>query len=250
MKSEEETRRRVGHGAWAFAFAVVAVVVILTAAGLYVFRSLRSLPGGAVEAGREVLGDLREVAEAFRQGSVRTVFVNHATRVSGSTYLQVATLEQTEVYTRSDHADVFWGQLQLPDVVVAATVPVEYTYYLDLDERWDFLLEGGVIHVTAPPIRNNPPAIDISNVHFDVRESSLLRDEEPVVEQLRAALTDLSRERASDHVSLIRETARRQTEKFVRTWLSGSFSDGGDYWVEVTFADEVGRLAPLDTAVD
>jgi hypothetical protein len=102
MESEERNRRRVGHGPWAFAFAVVAVVVVLTAAGLYMFRSLRSLPGGAVEAGREVLGDLREVAEAFRQGSVRTIFINHAARVSGSTYLQVATLKQTEVYTRSD----------------------------------------------------------------------------------------------------------------------------------------------------
>jgi hypothetical protein len=67
----------------------------------------------------------------------------------------------------------------------------------------------------------------------------LLRDEDTVIEQLRSGLTQWSRERAADHIILVRETARRRTQDFVRTWLVGAFSDAGRYRVEVAFADEL-----------
>ena len=50
-------------------------------------------------------------------------------------------------------------------MVVAATVPVEYTYYLDLDESWDFVLREGTLVVLAPEIRFNTPALDVSRLH-------------------------------------------------------------------------------------
>ena len=229
------------HTVWAIAFVIVALAGLTTLAGLYVFNALRGAPRAAVEAGREVLGDLRSVAEAFRTGTVRTTFVNYAARVTGGKKLQVAELAQTEVYTRQDAGTVLWGNLQLPSVVVAATVPVEYTYYLDLEDPWSFRLEGDTLVVEPPEIRFNTPALDVSALHFEVRESSLLRDETAVLETLRAGLTRLSRERALDHISLIRETARRQTEEFVATWLSGAFGDAASYRVEVVFPGEPGR---------
>lgn len=239
------------HVVWAIAFTVVAVVALLTGAGLYVFHSLRQVPGEAVAAGRQVLGDLASVAEAFRTGTVRTTFISYAARVSGGKKLQVAELRQTEVYTREDSGSVFWGALQLPDLVVSATVPVEYTYYLDLDDEWEFTLAEGTLLVRAPAIAFNTPALDVSKLRFDVREASLLRDEDAAIEALRVGLTRLSRRRARDHVALVRETARRQTEEFVATWLAGEFGvdDGRGFRIDVVFADEVPELpspAPAD----
>ncbi len=229
---------------WAIAFTVVTVTALLVGAGLWVFHSLRTIPGEAVGAGRAVLADLASVAEAFRTGTGRTTFISYASRVSGGKKLQVAELEQTEVYTRADAGAVLWGRLALPDVVVSATVPVEYTYYLDLEADWQFVLEEGSLLVYAPEIRFNTPALDVSELRFEVREASLLRDEDAAIEALRAGLTRASRERAAEHVSLIRETARRQTEEFVSSWLAGSFGDGRGFRVDVIFADEVPRVPP------
>ncbi len=236
--------------AWPIAFAIVGVAALATFAGLYVFNSVRRLPGEAVEAGREVLSNLRSVAAAFREGTVETTFISYAARVSGSSFLQVARLEQTEVYTRLDSGTLLWGNLQLPDVVVAAIVPVEYTFHVDLDDSWEFSLEEGVLQVIAPEIGFNTPALDVSGLRFDVRESSLLRDENAAIEALKSGLSELSRGRAREHVSLVRETARRRTEEFVGTWLAGAFGDAESYRVEVVFADELPSAPGLSTGRD
>ncbi len=225
---------------WARTFAWVATVAILTAAGVYVFQSLRDLPGEAVDRGREVLGDLQDIAAAFRQGTIETRFLSYATRVSGSNYLQFATLRQRELFTRTDRASVLWGQLELPEVVVEASAPVEYTYYLDLDGEWTFRREGRTITVLAPGIQFNRPAVDASEIEYRVRAASVLRDEAAALAKLKAGLTRMSLLRARENVELVRELGRRKTEEFVATWLVQAFGDGGEYAVEVRFADEAG----------
>ncbi|MFQ5349345.1 MAG: hypothetical protein ACE5EG_02750, partial [Thermoanaerobaculia bacterium] len=138
--SRPDSPRPAASAAWARTVGLVAVVAILVASGLYVFNSLRRLPAEAVAGSKELARDLLEVAAAFRQGRIEISFTSHATSVTGSSYLQFANLRQTEIYTRQDEASLLWGTLELPEVVVSATAPVEYTYYLDLDERWEFRL--------------------------------------------------------------------------------------------------------------
>lgn len=225
---------------WAWPLAVVLVVAILTGSALYVFVSLRDAPGRAVDAGREVLHDLAGVAAAFRQQTVETRFISYATGVTGGQRFQFATLEQTEVFRRRDRSSVMWGYLELPEVVVEVTAPVTYTYFLDLDAPWRMTLEDETIRVVAPPIEFNPPAVDVSEIEYTVRQGSLLRDEEAATANLKRTLTELTRLRARDHVELVRELGRRETEKFVATWLAQAFDDAGDYRVEVVFADETG----------
>ena len=225
---------------WAGPLAAIAVIAILTGAALYVFVSLRDAPGRAVDKGREVLRDLAGVAAAFRQGTVETRFISYATGVTGSQRFQFATLEQMEIFSRRDRSSVMWGYLELPDVVVEVTAPVTYTYTLDLDAPWEMTLEGDSIRVVAPAIEANKPAVDASEIEYAVRQGSVLRDEEAALANLKRTLTELTRLRARDHVPLIRELGRRETEKFVATWLAQTFEDGGDYRVEVVFADEPG----------
>ena len=239
---------KTGLASWAWPLAIVLVVTILTGSVLYVFVSLRDAPGRAVDKGREVLRDLADVAGAFRQQTVETRFISYATGVTGGQRFQFATLEQTEVFRRRDRSAVMWGYLELPEVVVEVTAPVTYTYYLDLDAPWRMTLEDETIRVVAPPIEFNPPAVDVSEIEYTVRQGSLLRDEEAATANLKRTLTELTRLRARDHVALIRELGRRETEKFVATWLGQAFGDGGDYRVEVVFADELGEGGAPDDA--
>ncbi len=225
---------------WAWPLAAVAVVALLTGAALYVFVSLRDAPGKAVDKGREVLRDLAEVAAAFRQGSVETRFLSYATGVTGGQRFQFATLEQMEIFRRRDRSSVMWGYLELPDVVVEVTAPVTYTYYLDFEGPWTMTLEDETIYVVAPAIEFNKPAVDASEIEYTVREGSVLRDEEMATANLQRTLTELTRLRAKEHVPLVRELGRRETEQFVATWLARTFEDADGYRVEVVFADELG----------
>ena len=241
--------RRPSHAPWALAVATVATVAIVVAGGVYVFRSLRSLPVDVVEGGRQALRDLREVAAAFRTGTVTTTFRGYATEVSGTTRLQFAELRQEESFERRDSEAVLWGTLSLPDVVVEARAPVTYTYFLDLDKEWRFRLEGRDVLVVVPPVEWNRPAVDVSALRFEVREGSVLRDEEVALERLRSELTPLLDRRASQHVPLVREAGRRKVEAFVETWLVQRFADGKDYRARVVFGDEPAAATPRPPAL-
>lgn len=225
--------------AWAVAVTVIAVVTILVGAGLYVFRSIRELPAEAARGTLKAIEEVQQVAAAFRQGTIRTAFASYATSVSGTNFLQFATLRQTEVFTRTDKSSVLWGGLELPEVVVSATAPVVYTAYLDFNDEWHFDLSDQSLEVQVPPIRFNLPAIDASQIQYEVRKGSLLRDEDEALEELKQGLTQMSIRRSRDHLPLIRELGRRKTEEFIENWLVQSFGDGDDYRVRVVFADEV-----------
>ena len=239
-----EERARPKAAPWAIASAVVLAAALVVGGGLFVFHSVRSLPGEVVEGGRRALSDLREVAAAFRTGTVTTVFHGYATEVSGTTRLQFAELRQEERFERRDSEAVLWGTLALPDVVVEARAPVTYTYYLDLDKEWRFRLEGRDVLVAVPPVEWNRPAVDASALRFEVREGSVLRDEQVVLDRLRSELTPLLERRARDHVPLVREAGRRKVEAFVETWLVQRFADGRDYRARVVFGDEPGAATP------
>jgi hypothetical protein len=135
--------------------------------------------------------------------------------------------------------------VSLPDVVVEARAPVEYTYYLDLNAPWNFVLRDGVIEVFVPPIRANRPAVDISAVQYEVKKGRFKTTE--ALEALKSSMTPLVILRAKENIPLVKETGRRETEAFVHRWLARSFSDGRDYPVKVYFPGESAPEKPVLT---
>jgi hypothetical protein len=241
--------RKPSHAPWALAFAAVATVAIVVGGAVYVFQSVRRLPVDVLEGSRQALRELRDVAAAFRAGTVTTTFRGYASEVAGTTRLQFAELRQEEAFERRDSEAVLWGALALPDVVVEARAPVTYTYFLDLDKEWRFRLEGRDVLVVVPPVEWNRPAVDVSALRLEVREGSVLRDEQIVLERLRGELTPLLERRARQNVPLVREAGRRKVEAFVETWLVQRFADGRGYRARVVFADEPAAATPQPPAL-
>lgn len=229
---------------WPWALAMVAVVAIAAGAALQVFRSARRLPIEVIESGRQALEQLGEVAAAFRQGTLTTSFRSYATTIRGTTRLQLVELKQLEVFERRDGEALLWGALVLPDVVVEARAPVEYAYYVDLEKEWRFELRGRDVEVIAPALEWNAPAVDVSALQYEVRQGSVLRDEQVAQDRLKAELTALAQRRARQNLPLIRERARRQAEGFVENWLLQRFSDGSDYRIRLRFGDEPAASSP------
>ncbi|MFN7987729.1 MAG: hypothetical protein U0529_09670 [Thermoanaerobaculia bacterium] len=231
-------------------FALGALLLaILVAASVLVGRLAR-LPGemaGAIpkairESASAASEGLARLASAIRTRTVATTFASTATELRGTKRLQVAELKQVEVVDRRDATELFG--VPLPDVVVSARAPVTFTYVLDLDGAWEFGLSGRTVTVLAPAIAWNAPAVDVSRLTITTKESSLLRDEAPVVEELRASLTGILAQRARTNVSLVRETARRETEELVRAWLLRAYGVPEDVRVVVRFRGEPAAAAP------
>ena len=86
------------------------------------------------------------------------------------------------------------------------------------------------------------PAVDVSAITYEVRKGFFGTSE--ALEALKRSITSLVEYRARENTPLVREMARRQTETFVARWLASRFSDGGNYVVRVTFADESPATLP------
>lgn len=225
---------------WAKATLWMFIVGVLALNAALLVRSCRNLPGEAIDKTGKVIETagkaLADVASAFSQGRITTEFISYATTVSNQHYLQFATLRQKEIFTRTEETTTAFGYVPLPEVVVEARAPVDYTYYLDLNARWDILLKDGVVYVFAPPIRFNRPAVDVSAITYEVKKGYLKTAE--AQENLKQSITSLSVLRARENVPLIRENGRRQTAEFVERWLMKSFADGKQYPVKVFFPGE------------
>jgi hypothetical protein len=222
----------------------MVTTLILVGAAVYFFKSCRDLPGETLDRAGKLVKQAGEqagkVAAAFKRGNISTTFTSYATTLGASQYLQFATLSQTEVFTRTDQSSIAF--VPLPEVIVQASAPVTYTYYLDLNERWDFWIEKGVVHVVAPIIRFNQPAVDASRIRYEVKKDSLLRHTSEAMANLKESITSLSYLKARSNIGLVRETGRKQVETFVENWLAKSFSDGKAFAVKVQFRNE----APKD----
>lgn len=250
-------RSRSAQLAWPIAFVVVCGLMLVSVVAVYFFVKAQQVPRKVLEGSREVLADLEGLASAFRQGTVQSTFLSHATSVSGSSFFQFATLDEMEFFERTDSTSVLWGRLALPDVVVSARAPVQYTYYLDLNGTWHMELNGPIVEVLAPPIQFNRPAIDMSQIEYEIEADSLLRDEDGALATLQSGLSQMAEQRAEDNRELVREIGRRRTEQFVEAWLlqwteNRGFDSPDRYHVDVRFADEADspelslRVAPPD----
>lgn len=225
---------------------LVAVLIVVMAVGAwYATRALKALPGAAASQGRALVKEVVDLARGFKTGTVQRRFAAYTTSLQGTTYLQVATLKQVQTFEREDRAAVLWGTVELPPVIVRATAPVDYTYFVDLRGTWRLDLReraeapgSGSVIVMAPPLRFNKPAVDVSRMRWRVVQGSLLRDEAEVQAQLRHEITGRAAIQAAANLPLVHETARAQVAQFVKDWLLRSYPDADRYEVRVFFADE------------
>ena len=155
-------------------------LAILVGGVAFVAHRAISLPAEVAREGRKALAELRSLAAAFRRAASPPPSPASPRPSRAASRLQFATLRQVEVFSRRDERSLFWGQLALPDVVVEARVPVEYTYFLDLEKPWTFTLEGERLLRGGAGHRVEPPALDASALRYEVREGSVLRDEAAV----------------------------------------------------------------------
>ncbi len=214
----------------------IFIMALLVGGGVIVFRSCVTAPVDLVSKAGNALST---IAASLKRGTITTAFISYATTISNYQRLQITTLKQTEIFNSSEDTIIF--KYFPRNVEVEARAPVEYTYYLDLNDKWRFELKDNVLYVFPPAIKFNTPAVDASALNFEVKKGTFLANKEEAIERLKKSITVRLRDKARDNVPLVRENARRQIEEFVQNWLARSFSDGQNHPIKVVFPDEKKR---------
>lgn len=164
-------------------------------------------------------------------------FHSYQREIAGKQSLHVAQLKQVEVYQRTSQAK-FWS-LPLPDVVVSASFPVEYNFNVSLAVPWEFEKVGQVLVVKVPEISSQTPAVNISELIFEVKKGSILRNEDQAKELLQKDLRLFLIENSIVLKNDVREVARKAIKDFLQNWIVKSSGDKSSYEIEVRFPEEL-----------
>lgn len=174
--------------------------------------------------------------DGFSNESAQTRFLSYATTVAPLKRIELAKINQIEVFERTSQVKLFWDHFNLPEVVVRATIPVEYRYYVDLDSQWLIEMKDNFVSVLAPRLRSGTPSPDISNLKFEVQKGSLFRNEGKVAEALQKDLSQMLVVRAEQSTTKVRDTARERIASLVRQWLTSESKESAGIFIH--FADE------------
>jgi hypothetical protein len=237
-------------------------VVGLGAMGLVAFlvflwftrQAYRDTWSGGARAGRYVADKVETIAARFLTGRITQTFESALPELvpAGRGNLELATLEQLEVFRAEDERSVFWETLSLGKTVSEIRVPVTYRYHLRLADSWRLEVSGQTCIVYAPGLRPSlPPAIHTDRMEKKSESGWARFNAREQMEALEKSITPTLNAYAMDRrrVSLVREPCRQAVAEFVKTWLLKE-----EHWrtdrfraVKVIFAGEAGRAsAPAD----
>ncbi len=167
----------------------------------------------------------KEIASAFKTGTITTEFISYVTEVEGMNYLQAASLKTQEILRKRVEKTYL---MISTSAEVEIDIPVKYTFYIDLKDKWEFRWDDRDkrVIVLAPRIKYNDPAPDISKMNVRNIETGLLIDEDSLRDDLQKELTLMLAYRAKAKIKLIKEVARSETKKFIETWfINNRFKD-------------------------
>lgn len=226
----------------------VAVVLVAFLAYLAFGRASRAVEEGARApvTAIESAGELATtIAERFKTGRITTTFTAALPRLvpEGGTRLELATMEATETFHRTDERRALFDLIPLGTNETEIRVLTTYRYHVRLDGQWRIESRDQSCVVYAPALRATlPPAIHTDRMEKRSSSGWLRFDADEQMEELERSITPTVSERAvaPETIALIRDEARRNTAEFIRNWLTIE-----DHWrddrfrtVTVIFADE------------
>ncbi len=226
---------------WPLAMVALGLVAVLR-----YWLTLHQARKAAGEVGDLVAGAAARaeaLASGFLSANITETFLASIPEIAGGGNLEVAKIEITEIFSRSDERRILWDTVSLGTTVTEIRVPITYRYHLRLDDPWRLEVSGQTCLVYAPAIRpTQPPAIHTDRMSKRAQEDWLRFDADEQLEQLERSITPrlVVRAAGGEHLALVREPSRRTVAEFVRDWLLRE-----DQWrrdrfhaIKVVFPDE------------
>ena len=239
----------VSAAAWRWPIVVVVLAMMVLVAYIVSLKTAREAAAGTISETRETIAEIGEaavtIAENFQQAKITETFIESLPEVSdaGEGRLEVATLENTKVFKRSDTRTILWNKINLGTTTSEIRVPATFRYHIDLSAEWKIEVRDQKCIVIAPMLLPTTPVAIQSDKIEKHSESGWARfnADEHMDWVMQSITPRLNSHASSDsHLNLVREHARKTVAEFVRQWLMKE-----DHWredrfrtVTVIFAEE------------
>ena len=229
----------VSAAAWRWPIVVVVLAMMVLVAYIVSLKTAKEAAAGTIRETRET------IAENFQQAKITETFIESLPEVSdaGEGRLEVATLENTKVFKRTNTRTILWNKINLGTTVTEIRVPATFRYHIDLSAEWKIEVRDQKCIVIAPMLLPTTPVAIQSDKIEKHSESGWARfnADEHMDWVMQSITPRLNSHASSDsHLNLVREHARKTVAEFVRQWLMKE-----DHWredrfrtVTVIFAEE------------
>jgi hypothetical protein len=223
---------------------IVVCIVTVVYLGIDSCNTAFKAPGEIV---KEVGGAFEKIAKAFKTGKITEEFLSYAVSVEQNNRLQVCSFKAIERFSREESNSTAYGYFNY-SAKVAITVPVEYTYYVDLNEEWKFIYDykdvtkANYVSVVVPTIKYNTPAATVSEMKTTYPKESFFISEEDIRKKIMKDITPECELRAKKYADNNRANARESIKGFVDNWLTNIKFNNYDikpFVKNVYFSDEV-----------
>lgn len=185
------------------------------------------------------------IAKNFRTGTITETFKSYATElIDTKPELLVATVEENEIFKRSDSQQYFWGLIDTGTTVSEIQLRASFNYKIPLErESWVLAERDSVCIVQAPTFRPMiPVAFDTGTMEKKTTNGWARFNKQKNLAELEASITKKLNERAFDkrHMGLAKEDARRKVGEFVERFLKNGnqWREGGFSTIVVKFEGE------------
>ncbi len=235
--------------AWRWPAVVVVLALMVLAAYIVSIKTAKDAATGTIRETRKTIAEIGEaavtIAENFQQAKITETFIESLPEVSdaGEGRLEVATLENTKVFKRTNTRTILWNKINLGTTVTEIKVPATFRYHINLAEEWKLEVRDQQCFVIAPMLLpTTPVAIHTDRLEKHSENGWARFNADQQMDGLMQSITPrLTSHASSDaHINIVREHARRTVAEFVRQWLMKE-----DHWredrfrtVTVIFADE------------
>ncbi|HCE05832.1 MAG TPA: hypothetical protein DEQ62_05820 [Verrucomicrobiales bacterium] len=239
----------VSAAAWRWPIVVVVLAMMVLVAYIVSLKTAKDAAAGTIRETRETIAEIGEaavtIAENFQQAKITETFIESLPEVSdaGEGRLEVATLENTKVFKRSNTRTILWNKINLGTTVTEIKVPATFRYHIDLSAEWKIEVRDQQCIVIAPMLLpTTPVAIHTDKIEKRSENGWARFNADEQMDGLMQSITPrLTSHASSDsHLNLVREHARKTVAEFVRQWLMKE-----DHWredrfrtVTVIFAEE------------
>lgn len=226
---------------WPLAFAIVAVTLIIML-GILAYR-LISEPVRLIEDGIRYVGS--GIVEVYQDGKklVKKLSAPEISRRFES-YLAHSQQVQEMVVYRTERLE--YDELNLTRGISAARVaflvPVEYSYYVDMSQKWAISFENGLLKAIAPSLQCQRPNIRWERRKDFIDSGYLIFDEEGYLQQLKDRFPAIADSLAISpaYYANARKQARESIAHFLDNWISSELKDEYEVvGIAIRFQDEV-----------
>ena len=255
MDNELESQSKVDHKSssdlsqWRWPIVLLGITAMAVIAYIYSINAAKDVAENTVRKTQETIAGIGEsaitIAENFQQSKITHTFTESLPEANdaGEGRLEVATLENTKHFKRTNKRTILWDKISLGTTVTEIRVPATFRYHIKLSDPWKLEVRDQQCFVISPMMRpTTPVAIHTDRIEkYSERGWARFNKEEQMDALMKSITPRLTSHASSDsHVNLVREHARKTVAEFVRQWLMKE-----DHWrkdrfltITVIFSDE------------